>query len=93
MPKTGRIIKAISGFYYVSYENRLIECRARGIFKYRGEKPLVGDYAEFVEEEGDRGFITSILPRKNSFLRPAIANIDQLVIVASEQKPKTEAFS
>ncbi len=92
MPKTGRIIKAISGFYYVSYENRLIECRARGIFKYRGEKPLVGDYAEFEEEEGDRGFIISILPRKNSFLRPAIANIDQLVIVASEQKPKTEAF-
>lgn len=91
--KTGRIIKAISSFYYVADEkDRIIECRAKGVFKYRGEKPLVGDFVEFEEDEGEKGFITTILPRKNSFLRPAIANIDQFIIVASEQKPKTEAF-
>lgn len=90
--KTGRIFKAISGFYYVSYETKLIECRARGVFKYRGEKPLVGDFVEFEETEGEKGFITLILPRKNSFFRPAIANVDQFIIVASEQRPKTEAF-
>lgn len=92
MPETGRIVKAISGFYYVAFENKLIECKAKGVFKYKGEKPVVGDYVDFEKETGNRGFIISILPRKNCFLRPSISNVDQLIIVASEKKPQTEAF-
>ncbi len=90
-PQTGLIIKALSGFYYVKVGETLLTCRARGIFRKTGETPLVGDRV-IVEEEKGQGTVQSILPRKNRFLRPAVANIDALVILASRAIPVTEPF-
>ena len=74
--ENGQIIKALSGFYYVrSAEGALTECRARGIFRKEHISPLVGDFVEFSVERG-KGMIESILPRKNSFVRPAVSNLD-----------------
>ncbi len=89
----GRIIKALSGFYYVSCEDTVIRCRARGIFRKREMSPLVGDFVEFDMPDGSGdGSITEILPRKNSFVRPSCANIDDLVIVAAAVNPVTDPF-
>lgn len=85
--KSGLIIKAISGFYYVKQEDELIECHARGIFRKDGISPLVGDYAEVIIENGS-ATISKILPRKNYLERPPLANLDQLIIVASNTKPE-----
>lgn len=89
----GTIIKALSGFYYVKTEQGETRCKARGIFRKRETSPLVGDIVRFDEpsESGD-GIITEILPRKNSFVRPACANIDYLVIVAAAVNPVTDPF-
>ncbi len=85
----GRIVKALSGFYYVRHGDDVYESRARGIFKKRGMTPLVGDEVDFeVTHEGDmEAFVTKIYPRKNSFIRPPIANVDTLCIVVSAGKP------
>ncbi len=88
---TGRIIKALSGFYYVAAGERLIACRARGKFRKTGDSPLVGDRVT-VQAEGEQGTVRSILPRRNSFLRPAVANIDALIILAARAIPITEPF-
>ncbi len=88
----GRIQKALSGFYYVDTGSEILRCRARGKFRREGVSPLVGDMVE-VRELGDgEGFVEAIAPRKNSFARPAVANIDQLVIIASQAIPKTEPY-
>lgn len=90
--ENGQIIKALSGFYYVrSAEGALTECRARGIFRKEHISPLVGDFVEFSVERG-KGMIESILPRKNSFVRPAVSNLDALVILASGANPVTDPF-
>ena len=85
--QTGKIIKALSGFYYVESNNKVYETRARGRFRKTAESPLVGDYVEFQIENVDEGYITSILPRKNSLNRPPVANIDQLLLTASLKSP------
>ena len=88
----GRIQKALSGFYYVDTGTETLTCRARGKFRKEGVSPLVGDWVE-VQELGDgEGHVEKILPRRNQFARPAVANIDQLVIVASGAIPKTEPY-
>ena len=87
----GVIIKALSGFYYVAAEDRILQCRARGKFRKTGESPLVGDRVT-VQCENGQGTVQTILPRKNRFLRPAVANIDTLVILASRSIPVTEPF-
>ena len=87
----GVIIKALSGFYYVASEDGVITCRARGLFRKIGQTPLVGDRVEFLRA-GAEGLIEALLPRKNAFLRPAVANVDALVIFASEAIPVTEPF-
>lgn len=87
----GRIIKALSGFYYVAAGDALLECRARGKFRKTGESPLVGDRVTVRLEQG-RGTVRTILPRRNRFLRPAVANVDALVILASRSIPVTEPF-
>ena len=87
----GVIIKALSGFYYVASEDGVITCRARGLFRKTGQTPLVGDRVEFLRA-GAEGLIEALLPRKNAFLRPAVANVDALVIFASEAIPVTEPF-
>lgn len=88
---TGRIRKALSGFYYILHEGKPIECRARGKLRQEENAPLVGDFAEYSFENG-RGMVEQILPRKNSFLRPAVSNIDLLVIFASGVIPVTDPF-
>ena len=86
---TGRIIRSISGFYDVQVPGRVISCRARGILRKEGNSPLTGDMVEITVERG-KGMVEKILPRKNSFVRPAVANVDALVVVAGNVKPITE---
>ena len=89
--KTGRIIRSLSGFYDVETEAGVITCRGRGILRKNGMTPLTGDLAEISVEHG-KGMVDRILPRKNSFIRPAVANIDILVIFAANVNPVTEPF-
>ena len=86
-----RIIKALSGFYYVQTEDGVVECRARGRFRRQDQSPLVGDFVR-ITRQGDKGVLEALLPRKNAFIRPAVANIDQLVMLASCAIPVTEPF-
>jgi ribosome biogenesis GTPase len=87
----GIIIRALSGFYDVAAGERIIRCRASGRFRKTGESPLVGDQVT-VQTQGDQGTVAAILPRRSSFLRPAVANVDVLVILASRAIPVTEPF-
>ena len=88
----GRIQKALSGFYYVDTGTEILTCRARGKFRKEGISPLVGDRVEVRELGNGEGFVEAILPRKNAFTRPAVANIDQLVVIASGAIPKTDPY-
>ena len=88
----GRIQKALSGFYYVDTGSGLLTCRARGKFRKDGISPLVGDRVEVRELGNGEGFVEKILPRRNAFARPAVANIDQLVVIASGAIPRTDPF-
>ena len=88
----GRIEKALSGFYYVNIGGEILRCRARGKFRRQGLAPLVGDWAEALPLGGGEGVLESIEPRKNEFTRPAAANIDQLVIIASGAIPVTDPY-
>ena len=89
----GIILKGLSGFYYVDGgDGRLIACRGRGKFRHQKLTPLVGDRVVFTPLEGDSGILEEILPRKNQFRRPAVANIDQLVVIASGAVPITDPF-
>ncbi|MCM1127136.1 MAG: ribosome small subunit-dependent GTPase A [Lachnospiraceae bacterium] len=85
----GKIIKGIAGFYYVHTGLGLIECKAKGIFRKDGIKPLVGDNVEIelVSETELTGNIVKILPRKNALIRPACANVDQSLIIFAIVKP------
>ena len=89
--KTGRIIRSISGFYDVQTDAGLISCRARGILRKQGATPLTGDLVEISVERG-KGMVEKLLPRKNSFIRPAVANVDALVVFAANVNPVTEPF-
>lgn len=91
MTDSGRIMKALSGFYYVQTPERLVECKARGRFRKDGISPLVGDWVTITVERG-KGMIEQILPRANSFIRPAVANLDLLVLLVSQSIPVTEPF-
>lgn len=88
----GRIEKALSGFYYVNLNGERLQCRARGKFRKEGVSPLVGDWVEVRELGNGEGFVETIEQRRNVFLRPAAANIDQLVIIASGAIPVTDPF-
>lgn len=87
----GKIIKGIAGFYYVYGEDEVLyECRARGIFRKDNQKPLVGDNVEIeildsIEKEGN---LVKILPRKNSLIRPAVANVDQAFVIFAVNQPE-----
>lgn len=86
-------MKALSGFYYVDPgDGNLVACRARGKFRHKHITPLVGDRVEITRLEGNTGMVDEILPRKNEFLRPAVANVDQLVIIVSQATPVTDPF-
>ena len=88
----GRIRKALSGFYYVDVDGRTITCRGRGKFRQEGRSPLVGDWVEVRETGQEEGLVWEIEPRRNAFDRPAAANVDQLVVVASAAIPVTDPF-
>lgn len=88
----GRIVKALSGFYYVQTPEALLECKARGKFRLDGSSPLVGDRVLCQPESGEKGRIEQILERRNWFIRPAVANIDLLVFVAAGTNPVTDPY-
>ena len=89
--ETGRIIKSLSGFYDVRTEHKVITCRARGHMRRSSMSPLVGDLVDISVEKG-KGMVEKIHPRKNSFVRPAVANLELLVIFAANVNPVTEPF-
>ena len=87
----GKIIKGIAGFYYVHVvESGLYECKAKGVFRKEKIKPLVGDMVEMdvLDEAEKKGNIVDILPRRNELVRPAVANIDQVLVVFAVTRPK-----
>ena len=88
----GRIMKALSGFYYVDTGDKTVRCRARGRFRHDNIAPLVGDNVSFTEVGDGEGVVDGILPRRNMFIRPPVANIDKLVIIAANVIPVTDPF-
>ena len=86
----GRILKGIAGFYYVETKDALVyECKAKGIFRKTGIKPIVGDNVEIeiIDEDNRQGNLVDVLPRKNCLYRPPVANVDQAVILFAIVKP------
>ena len=88
---TGRILRSLSGFYDVQTPEGMVTCRGRGNLRKAGESPLTGDMVEITVERG-KGMVEKILPRKNRFVRPSVANVDALVIFAANVNPVTEPF-
>lgn len=89
MPQ-GKIIKALSGFYYVLDNSEIIQCRGRGVFRKNKVTPLVGDEVIYQAENNKEGYIMDVLERKNELVRPPISNVDQAILVFSAVEP---AFS
>lgn len=87
----GRILRSISGFYDVQTPAGVVTCKARGILRKEGVSPLTGDMVAITVDRG-KGMIEQVLPRKNSFVRPAVANVDALVVFAANVNPVTEPF-
>lgn len=87
----GKIVKGIAGFYYVHVEGHdIYECKAKGVFRRNHEKPLVGDNCrmEVIDEDKKTGNIVEILERKNSLIRPNVANVDQALVIFASVKPE-----
>lgn len=87
----GKIVKGIAGFYYVDVvESGVYECKAKGVFRKDGQKPLVGDNVEItvLDEAEKTGNIVKIQERINELIRPAVANVDQALVVFAVKKPK-----
>ena len=88
---TGRIVRSLSGFYDVQTDIGVITCRGRGSLRRQGDAPLTGDMVQ-IAVEGSKGMVERILPRRNRFIRPAVANVDALVVFAANVNPVTEPF-
>jgi len=86
MPQ-GKIVKALSGFYYVQDDEKLIQCRGRGVFRKNKITPLVGDEVEYQAENDLEGYILEVFERKNELVRPPICNVDQAILVFSAVEP------
>jgi ribosome biogenesis GTPase / thiamine phosphate phosphatase len=86
MPE-GKIVKALSGFYYVLHQEELIQCRGRGIFRKNKITPLVGDEVVYQAENDREGYVLEVKMRKNELVRPPIANVDQAILVFSAVEP------
>ena len=87
----GKIVKGIAGFYYVHVDGHdIYECKAKGVFRRNHEKPLVGDNCrmEVIDEDKKTGNIVEILERKNSLIRPNVANVDQALVIFASVKPE-----
>lgn len=91
--REGTIYKATGGFYYVITDGGAdLECRARGIFREQGVKPLVGDRVRVETGEDGSGVVDEILPRRNDLVRPPLANLDYMVVVLSVTDPAPNLF-
>ena len=90
--KSGRIMKALSGFYYVLTDTGMYQCRGRGVFRNQNKSPLVGDFVQFEASGNNEGYIYEIEERKNELIRPAVANVDQAIIVTSAVEPKFSSY-
>ena len=88
---SGRIIRSLSGFYDVQTPEGVVTCRGRGTLRHAGQSPLTGDVVE-ISIQGGKGMVQKISPRKNRFIRPAVANVDALVVFAANANPITEPF-
>ena len=88
---TGRIVRALSGFYDVQLPDRMVVCRGRGVLRKEHIIPLTGDLVEITVENG-KGMVEAVLPRSSSFVRPAVANVNALAIFAANVNPVTEPF-
>lgn len=91
---TGKIVKGIAGFYYVYVaESGIYECKAKGIFRKEGRKPLVGDLVEIevLDQNAMEGNLVEIFPRKNELFRPAVANVDQAMVLFALESPRPNA--
>ena len=88
----GLIVRGVGGLYTVECEGELVDCRARGKFRLDDVKPMVGDRVRILRPEAGEAVIREICERKNSLIRPAVANIDTLVVIASEAPPVTQPF-
>lgn len=87
----GKIIKGVGGFYYVHlHDNRIFECKAKGVFRNQNIKPAVGDnvFIDIIDQQALTGNVVDILPRENSLIRPAVSNVDQAVIIFALSDPK-----
>ena len=87
----GRIVRSLSGFYDVQTPSGIVTCRGRGILRKGNQSPLTGDLVEITVEQA-KGMVEKILPRKNRFIRPAVANMDALVVFAANVNPVTEPY-
>ena len=85
--REGRIVRQTGGFYYVDCGGEVFSCRARGLFRKEGVTPLVGDLVRMEETEPGCGFVVEILPRRNSLIRPPVANVDLLLLILSIADP------
>ncbi|MDM5156049.1 ribosome small subunit-dependent GTPase A [Bacillus sp. DX1.1] len=83
----GKIIKALSGFYYVQHEEGITQCRGRGVFRKNKITPLVGDQVIFQADNPSEGYVLEVFERKNELVRPPIANVDQAILVFSAVEP------
>ena len=88
----GIIIRSLSGFYTVASGDEIVMCKARGRFRHDGTTPLVGDRVSVAMDDKGNARVDQIQPRRNRFIRPAVANIDQMVMFASAVKPVTDPF-
>lgn len=88
----GTIMKALSGFYYVDVAGETVTCRGRGKLRHTHTKPLVGDQVAVTVLEDGTGAVDEVLPRRNQFTRPAVANVDQLVLLCANVNPVTDPF-
>lgn len=84
----GRIVKAISGFYYIEFEDKIYESRAKGILKKKNISPLVGDFVEFDIIDNESGNLINVVDRRNFLIRPPVANLDAVVIVVASKNPE-----
>src|SRR5699024_8266554 len=92
MMQEGRIVKALSGFYYVETEDQLYTCKSRGVFRNKKISQIVGDVLDLDEKASNEGYITNVKPRKNELVRPSVANVTQGMIVSSVVQPNFSSF-
>ena len=85
--RNGLVLKCIGGFYYVEAADAVYECRARGIFRKREMTPLAGDHVRFTPQEGGTGSLDAVESRRNFLVRPPVANVDCLLVVAAVTDP------